>query len=381
VSVATASSATVGQLITAGGQRLAAAGVERPRFEALLLAGVLLCQDRAALLAHPEWFVSEADLECYSVLLTRRAGHEPVAYLLGEREFYGRSFRVDRRVLIPRPETELLVESALAEVARSSTQTWIVDVGTGSGCVAVTLALELPGVPVVAVDLSGEALAVTRWNLERFGLAARVRLVQGDLLSWASGCRPPRFGRPEPGEGSDQHGSLSREADLILRCAQDDTDGAQDDQEGAQQDRRGAQQVSERGRRDIAGAWGGLDGAEEGGVSAGGEVEEAAWWCDGLIVVANLPYVPEELLAELPADVREYEPRLALDGGPGGTRLVLRLLEQASQLGVRAVLAEVDARNAAELETAARALFPGREVGVRPDLAGRPRLLRVGGPA
>jgi release factor glutamine methyltransferase len=293
---------TVDELVSAGARKLAEAGIEAPRFEAQLLASRVLGVERAGLLTHPELVIDDSERARYNELLTRRAQHEPVAYLLGEREFYGRSFYVDHRVLIPRPETELLVEAALEEADGLAAGSWIVDVGTGSGCVAITLALELPRVRVVAADLSWEALEVARLNVERDGLADRVRLVQGDLLGWVSEQRPP-----------EEHGSRS--------------------------------------------------GAVEG--------------CD-VLVVANLPYIPDETLEQLPADVREYEPRLALDGGPGGTRLVLRLLEQASPLGVRGVLAEVDERHATTVAAAAQALFPDRAVEVRSDLAGRPRLLRIG---
>jgi release factor glutamine methyltransferase len=112
-------------------------------------------------------------------LLERRLRGEPVAYLLGEREFFGRVFRVDSRVLIPRPETEHVVEATLAEALPASPR--ILDVGTGSGCLAVTLALERPGSRVVATDLSLGALAVAAGNARRLGAADRVSFVHTDL--------------------------------------------------------------------------------------------------------------------------------------------------------------------------------------------------------
>src|SRR5581483_10889943 len=109
-------------------------------------------------------------------LLRRRAAGEPVAYLLGEREFYGRSFAVSPAVLIPRPGTETLVEAALQH--REARR--IADVGTGSGCIAITLACELPDAEVWATDVSAEALEVARANAERHGVADRVHLLQGE---------------------------------------------------------------------------------------------------------------------------------------------------------------------------------------------------------
>ncbi|HSM49917.1 MAG TPA: peptide chain release factor N(5)-glutamine methyltransferase, partial [Thermoanaerobaculia bacterium] len=117
-----------------------------------------------------------------------RAAGEPVAYLLGEREFYGRPFSVDHRVLVPRPETELLVETALALPLPARPR--LLDIGTGSGCLAVTLARELPEARVTATDRSSAALAVARRNCRRHAVAERVRLVGADL---AAGLAISRF--------------------------------------------------------------------------------------------------------------------------------------------------------------------------------------------
>ncbi len=133
------------------------------------------------MLARGEQEVAGAERERFEGLLERRLSGEPVAYLLGEREFYGRPFAVDRRVLIPRPETEHLVEAALALDLGEAP--WILDVGTGSGAIAVTLALELPGARVVAGDLSLGALRVLAANAVRHGVADRVLAVRSDLVS------------------------------------------------------------------------------------------------------------------------------------------------------------------------------------------------------
>ncbi len=132
-------------------------------------------------MAHPEESVPTAAAERFDDLLARRLAGEPVAYLFGEKEFYGRPFAVDGRVLVPRPETEHLIEAVLA--LELPPHPVIVDAGTGSGAIAVTLALELPGARVLATDVSLEALRVASANVERHGVGDRVALVGIDLVS------------------------------------------------------------------------------------------------------------------------------------------------------------------------------------------------------
>jgi len=176
---------SVGDWLREATARLAAAGIEEARLDAELLLAHSLGLARAALLAHPERPFSRAEAETLSALLKRRAMREPLPYLTGWREFFGLGFSVDPNVLIPRPETELLVERALAWAADQglpSTLT-LADVGTGCGCIAVALAVHLPQAMIYASDLSADALAVARRNAARHGVASRVRFCQGDLLA------------------------------------------------------------------------------------------------------------------------------------------------------------------------------------------------------
>lgn len=154
----------------------ARSGVDAPRLTAeLLLAHALGC-DRVRLYLDFDKPLAEAELATYRDLVKRRAAGEPTAYLTGRQEFFGRTFKADRRALVPRPETELVVEAALAGLPEDGA---LLDLCTGSGCIAITVALERPRARVVAIDLSNEALGLARENAEALG--ARVELLQGDL--------------------------------------------------------------------------------------------------------------------------------------------------------------------------------------------------------
>lgn len=149
--------------------------------EAMTLLGHVLRLDEARLIARGERPVASAEAEHFRRLVRRRVAGEPVAYLLGRREFYGRDFVVDERVLIPRPETEHLVEAALGLDLPVSPR--IADIGTGSGAIAVTLACELPDAEVVATDVDFGALLVARENARAHGAADRVRFLRCDLAA------------------------------------------------------------------------------------------------------------------------------------------------------------------------------------------------------
>ncbi|MFL6197366.1 MAG: peptide chain release factor N(5)-glutamine methyltransferase [Thermoanaerobaculia bacterium] len=182
---------TLDHLLAEARPRLAATPFGAPTREAALLLGRVLGLSEAQILAHGEREVPDEAAERFLHLLERRLTGEPTAYLFGEREFYGRPFQVDPRVLIPRPETEHLVEAALDTLKTPLPERpWILDVGTGSGILAVTLALEIPSSRVVATDLSPGALAVASGNARRLGVRDRVCFLGADL---AGGLDLARF--------------------------------------------------------------------------------------------------------------------------------------------------------------------------------------------
>ena len=162
-------------------RQLAEAGLPEPRRDAELLLAQALHRDRTFLLAHPEAAVSPEQSVGFRQAVERRTAHYPIQYLLGRQEFFGRSFRVDERVLIPRPETELLIEIALALLTGAAAPQ-VADIGTGSGCIAATLACERSDCSVVATDRSSGALELARDNALRLGVADRIDFRLGSIL-------------------------------------------------------------------------------------------------------------------------------------------------------------------------------------------------------
>jgi release factor glutamine methyltransferase len=168
--------ASVREALQSAIDALAAMGVDEPRLDAELLLGEAMGCERTELIAESGAEVPASAARLFGEMVRRRLRREPVAYILGRKGFRGIELAVDSRVLVPRPETELLVELALEmQVAR------VLDVGTGSGAIALAVADELPGCEVTATDTSPAALEVARANAERLGLADRVRFFEGTL--------------------------------------------------------------------------------------------------------------------------------------------------------------------------------------------------------
>ena len=173
---------TVGRLLEWTTGWLRGREADSPRLDAeVLLASVLGCQ-RIELYTRFDEVVADEPRAAFRELVKRRGHGEPVAYLTGTKEFFSLSFRVTRDVLVPRPETESLVVRSL-DLCRGLAGARIVDVGTGSGAIAVVLARHLPGASITAIDISPQAVAVARENVEAHGVADRVRVLEGDLLS------------------------------------------------------------------------------------------------------------------------------------------------------------------------------------------------------
>jgi release factor glutamine methyltransferase len=184
------------ELLRYGIGRLREAEVSSYTLAAELLLLHVLGQDRVWLYSHAEEILSDARVQRYAHLVDRRILGEPTQHLTGKQEFWGLEFEVTPDVLIPRPETEHVIEVALDRLAvrdvregqranRNGEGLKIADVGTGSGCIAVALAKELPGATVYASDISKRALDVARGNAERLGFSARIEFVESNLLEFA----------------------------------------------------------------------------------------------------------------------------------------------------------------------------------------------------
>lgn len=232
----------VGSEVRSAASRLARVGVDSPSLDAQLLMAHTLSCNRLDVIAHPERLPSADELAQYTGLVERRAARYPLSYLLGHKDFYGLDIIVAPGVLIPRPETEILVEECVKKLkGRENAQ--IADIGAGSGAIAIALAASLPSAKVHTTEISREALQVAEANIEKHQLAGRVELLPGDLL--------------EP----------------------------------------------------IAGLGVRFDA-----------------------IVSNPPYIPTADIESLEPEVRDHEPRLALDGGPDGLDAYRRILPESLAL-------------------------------------------------
>jgi len=179
---------TVRELTAAAADRLKRARIPEPRREAESLLSHALGKDGAWVVAHADDAVPPARAKACAAMIARRAVHEPFAYVVGEKWFYGRRFRVTKDVLIPRPETELLIEAVLSSLSsrakRSAVEgsVSVLDIGTGSGAIGLTLAAEIPAARVIAIDVSGKALRVAKANAKLLKVRSRVKFKKLDIL-------------------------------------------------------------------------------------------------------------------------------------------------------------------------------------------------------
>lgn len=179
--------ATVDDALAWGFDRLYRASIPSERMTAQLLLAHVLGVERTHVVAHPEREITDDEADAFKDAIERRASGTPFQYITGKQEFYGLEFEVTPDVLIPRPDTEVIVDGArdLWNGLSERDGRWVLDLGTGSGCIAVTLAKQLEGARVVATDVSAAALAVAKRNAERLG--ADVRIVEADLVEAFAG--------------------------------------------------------------------------------------------------------------------------------------------------------------------------------------------------
>lgn len=273
--------------LTRARQRIEDLGSDEAALEAELLLMHALGIDRTRLYARLQEPLDAGDDDAFEALLQRRLAHEPVAYITGHREFFGLDFEVSHAALIPRPETETMVELALAFAREHGGDVTIADIGTGAGTIAISLARELANARIITTDVSQKALELARRNAKRLGVSERIDFRPGDLLS-----------------------PLESPVDILA---------------------------------------------------------------------ANLPYVTTGQWQAMPPEIREHEPRSALDGGADGLDAIRRLLSDApGYLAANgALFCEIgDWQGKAVRDLAAKA-FPHARIQVHPDLAGRDRVLAV----
>lgn len=178
---------TVEDCLKTGAATLADAGIENPRFEAASLTALAIKRDRTFLIAHPEYELTSAERRRYNDLLERRSSRVPFQQLRGTQEFYGLDFEVTPDVLIPRPETETLVEAAI-EALKDQEAPRFCEIGTGSGCISVAMLANLPNATAFASDVSETAVEVARRNAKRNAVDSRVEFLVSDVFDSIDGC-------------------------------------------------------------------------------------------------------------------------------------------------------------------------------------------------
>jgi len=173
---------TIIEAINNAANLLSTTGITNARFDAEVLLAHFIRKDRVWLITHKDDALNDEDCRDFDDAIQRRTRREPLQYIIGNQEFWGLEFKVTPDVLIPRPETEFIIEAALAIVQKRNRPVRIIDLCTGSGCIAVSLAKELTSAHVIATDASEKTLAVARENARNHGVADRIRYLEGDLF-------------------------------------------------------------------------------------------------------------------------------------------------------------------------------------------------------
>ncbi|MBI2817085.1 MAG: peptide chain release factor N(5)-glutamine methyltransferase [Acidobacteria bacterium] len=345
------------EALAQGTQILEQALIPSPRLTAEVLLLHATHSDRAHLFGHPERELTDCERVHFGRYLNERLQGKPTQYITGHQEFWGMDFLVNPDVLIPRPETEFVVETAL-EIARHSfgeAPLNIADVGTGSGCIAVAIARELPACTVYALDISSKALETARLNASRSGVENRIRFLRSDLLHLSA-----------PDENSALHSNNSRApckgTTLVVPN--------QKRQAGAS-----APEVS---------AWSSAAKADLNAASVGmAEAMPLQQFTDSSLllpplhmVVSNPPYVSERDRAGLQREVREFEPATAVFAGESGEEVYSKLIPQAAQSLRRGGYLVLELGY--DSQGSVRQLLAGQEwseIRWRPDLAGITRVV------
>ncbi len=172
---------TIADLLNISTTRLSDAGVADPRREAASLLALAIAKPSTFLIAHPEYELTNDEATLFKGYIERRANREPFQYIARRQEFYGLDFEVTPDVLIPRPETEILVEAAINELNKLN-EPRLCEIGVGSGCISVSTLANVPSTTAVATDISAAAIKVASWNAERHNVADRLTIIEGDLF-------------------------------------------------------------------------------------------------------------------------------------------------------------------------------------------------------
>ncbi len=273
---------TIKRCLLTGSRKLKAKKIGSPVLDAELLLAFTIKKEKSFLFAHPEKKLSATQEKRFNELIRRRSKHEPIAYIIGHKYFYGLDIMVNKNSLIPRPESEIIVEEVIRMKLKSPT---IIDIGTGSGAIIIALAKNIRNAKFAATDISEKALSIAKKNAREHKVASKIKFLKGDLA--------------EPLKA------------LLLR----------------------------------------LKGPA--------------------VITANLPYLPTNIWKKAMPDVKEYEPRNALDGGKDGMKYYRRLFAQLKKMRLK-----IKPTLIIEIDPSQSRFFDGKAK-IKKDLCGRDRIVVI----